>query len=969
MAIRQIQFEIDGVANNPQPANNAATVTGLTNDIENQVRMRVIDDGFTSAYSDPVAIVPEAGTLPAATGVWRFDGSLREYMSYTFSQGGGELSYKPGIAGQELVLNGKGWVNTLTGTMGGGLFCGSDREFTVSFWGTATTLGTFIARCVSPAGNGQRTFHIHSGADNKLILILREGRTEIISGIADGTRRHIAVTWDGTTAKAYVNGQYIMDCVVGTASENVGERITFGARTAGNPDYFVTGALDEVRIFNEALDASAILNLYNNPADPATPEPPLAINTFTGTSGNESAVLYWNIRKGPGTLTSVQYNIDEPTDTGWENLLTTLEGTQTVTGLTNAVSYDFRLKAVTSEGSVISDPVSVTPKPSVPQGDLAKYMEWFNEVPYHIDAPGFREQFRDSILDLVGSDATEINITAAKYFGINGNFNQVRDAFQLAINDTPVGGTLLIPSGTTVRLNNFTIDKNIRINNQGTIQRYPYSPGEGVTTSNFILRLRGNILFEGGTIDANRNGGWQDESVRRFLEGTTSSARGDNTAYFIQTVPRVNLNENPMSGACVVRNVTGINATLRSADASGNNNNNTQYGGFRIQSQSYFENVTCEATGGRSFSITGLGGIGSLGQIQDYRGVYLYKCNAKDYQRKGYDSGGTRGWLMLDDCKWSAKRAAPDIAVPEAAYLFETGNNNYNHTCYMKDCVVTDWGHSKSDAVKYVIMNNCTIGSYSSLVGQTFNVHINGVNGDWILEDSQNYKASTLIILGGEMIRQEGVDDGFNPVQTFSRFPIGENSVLERTTTNNRWKSANLHCKDTVFTYARARTNQWGMFRQIVMVGCTLSPSEENNNPIGIGNGVVSFDVTEADNYFYHFIDCTFDFTSGTDLLSFLGSGSLYVGAIKVVNPLGAFRDRIISNVDLRHQVQRNDEVADGYRSFNLGSATMTSLGGGKFRPPVGRGWKLDDRLLGNTNNYKCTQAGDSPGNAEFEEI
>ena len=180
-----------------------------------------------------------------------------------------------------------------------------------------------------------------------------------------------------------------------------------------------------------------------------------------------------------------------------------------------------------------------------------------------------------------------------------------------------------------------------------------------------------------------------------------------------------------------------------------------------------------------------------------------------------------------------------------------------------------------------------------------------------------------------------------------------------------------MHYKNVTFNYTRASDAQWSNFRQINWENVTLNPSNNAGHYVTIQGNILRHDATEDDLYDYTFLNCTFNNLSNRRIVNFNNThnGSMLVGTVKIINPSGDFAGLVAGMPEVH--VQRN--VGSTNRIFGLSGSTMTTLGGGKFRPPDGRGWKLGDKILHNitnTNNgYICTQAGDSPGNAEFEEI
>ncbi|NOY82163.1 MAG: PQQ-binding-like beta-propeller repeat protein [Kiritimatiellaeota bacterium] len=105
---------------------------------------------------------------------------------------------------------------------------------------------------------------------------------------------HVAVTWDGKTARGYINGQARR-----TSSGNVpGARVYKGLRIGHRLDRaFFKGAMDNVRIYRRALSREEIGAIYEFEAArpeatrPARPSPP-----------NDDLVLYLGFDEGKGSV-------------------------------------------------------------------------------------------------------------------------------------------------------------------------------------------------------------------------------------------------------------------------------------------------------------------------------------------------------------------------------------------------------------------------------------------------------------------------------------------------------------------------------------------------------------------------------------------------------------------------------------------------------------------------------------------
>ncbi len=81
--------------------------------------------------------------------------------------------------------------------------------------------------------------------------------------ISTGTWTHLAQTWDGSTQKIYVNGDFVTSTSQGSpVFESFSRSNIIGARwdgTVGNID----GTIDEVRVYSEDLSAEQIKQLYH----------------------------------------------------------------------------------------------------------------------------------------------------------------------------------------------------------------------------------------------------------------------------------------------------------------------------------------------------------------------------------------------------------------------------------------------------------------------------------------------------------------------------------------------------------------------------------------------------------------------------------------------------------------------------------------------------------------------------------
>ena len=116
-----------------------------------------------------------------------------------------------------------------------------------------TILGKYNA---SVAG----TFYLEITSDNKLYAEREASPWSLISTnyIPDNIWTHVAMTYDGTNLKIYINGNLEASGAFGTITSNA-EEVLIGARKATNvPTNFFEGSIGDLRIWNVAKSATEL---------------------------------------------------------------------------------------------------------------------------------------------------------------------------------------------------------------------------------------------------------------------------------------------------------------------------------------------------------------------------------------------------------------------------------------------------------------------------------------------------------------------------------------------------------------------------------------------------------------------------------------------------------------------------------------------------------------------------------------
>jgi len=135
-------------------------------------------------------------------------------------------------------------------------------NFTVSFWfyqDAAAYAGLFTIGNVANDGT-PFMFLRRRGAANLSWYFYNGYRIVWTSGIDAGEWHHAAITHDGTTYRAYLDGSANGTYTAGTTVQN-GERVFVGTSYSSN---FMNGKIDDFRIYDVTLSAEEIGDVYGS---------------------------------------------------------------------------------------------------------------------------------------------------------------------------------------------------------------------------------------------------------------------------------------------------------------------------------------------------------------------------------------------------------------------------------------------------------------------------------------------------------------------------------------------------------------------------------------------------------------------------------------------------------------------------------------------------------------------------------
>jgi len=137
-------------------------------------------------------------------------------------------------------------------------------KLTVSLWakwdGLSTAWQGLIGKRIGPWTRTGMMWQIEIGQTSGALVFQREGNDiQMASTVPIGQWTHVAVTFDGTTARGYVNGARTIQAAFSFGTDREAP-IQFGADTQGGGNSF-NGAMDEIRLYDVVLSDAEIAAL------------------------------------------------------------------------------------------------------------------------------------------------------------------------------------------------------------------------------------------------------------------------------------------------------------------------------------------------------------------------------------------------------------------------------------------------------------------------------------------------------------------------------------------------------------------------------------------------------------------------------------------------------------------------------------------------------------------------------------
>jgi hypothetical protein len=423
-------------------------------------------------------------------GYWNFDGGTATDTSG--SGNNGTLTNSPTPVSGHVGSGGMSFGGTNYVTVPDASSLTGSSGLTISFW---INTNETASRTVLSKRHGSSPYYSY----NVIIDTLTNNRANCtimnnsaLGGTAGGatssfTRgvwQHITCVYNGSSVAIYTNGAQsgFTSSLTGTVFDSDG---TLQMPVSNSP--FV-GSLDEVRIYNRALSAQEILDVYNDtgsgggsPSPSPTPPPPGPTDT--------TAPVVSSISSSSITTTSatVSWNTDEVSDSQVDYGPTTGYGSQTtlssslvtnhsqsLSGLTSGTLYHYRVRSRDSSGNQAVSPdntfttTAVTLPPPTPPPPSA---------PSTAVIPDNRRINWGSSVGVPGGIPNRTTICSTINAATYGNgTTDAAPAINAAISACPANQVVYLPAGTYLLNSVITLTSNITLRGAGpgaTIIRPP----------------------------------------------------------------------------------------------------------------------------------------------------------------------------------------------------------------------------------------------------------------------------------------------------------------------------------------------------------------------------------------------------------------------------------------------------------------------------------------------------------------
>lgn len=250
---------------------------------------RAITLAETKALYDSYDSGIQAGSgQKGLVGHWKLDGNTKDSSPYAHNavntNAATLTSDRKGAANRAYSFNGTS--NYMTVADSDTL---SPSTITVSAWVYWT--GGTLPNIVSKSGNNEYRYRINA---NGSITVFDRGATNALTSAASAVTQNqwymVSFSGDASGLKIYVNGQLSTSNSTAYGSPNTTSPLWFGTFDTGSE--YMSGSIDDIRIYNRALAAAELLAIYRSYDSQINLNSSPTATTTTGNI-NQGLVAYW----------------------------------------------------------------------------------------------------------------------------------------------------------------------------------------------------------------------------------------------------------------------------------------------------------------------------------------------------------------------------------------------------------------------------------------------------------------------------------------------------------------------------------------------------------------------------------------------------------------------------------------------------------------------------------------------------
>lgn len=328
------------------PIDNGSLFDGAIDDL--QIYTKALSAAEIAALYDDQKDAPVVTTALVAD--YTFDNTRNDQSEYQNNAYGNAVSTKDRFGKANKAVTFDGNTSFIEAANSPQL----NTDFTsISFWVNVRSLPASGEKFILSHGGWQERWKISLPSHGKPVFTTHAATccNDMDSGDGNalpiGEWKHVVMTHDGITDRIYFNGSQVNEKAYAGALSQTGHPFGIGYDPIDKTNFF-DGSLDEVQVYNRALTAQEVLDLYNEqstaPLDGDTESPCAPLN-LSAEVAFTNVTLSWDFAED--NVGVIGYNVYQD-----GALIGTVEElTATITDLASLTDYVFGVSAIDAAGN------------------------------------------------------------------------------------------------------------------------------------------------------------------------------------------------------------------------------------------------------------------------------------------------------------------------------------------------------------------------------------------------------------------------------------------------------------------------------------------------------------------------------------------------------------------------------------------------------------------------------------------